>query len=65
MDSQHEFERAAAHYAELALEPGWWDYCRHQVAELEQDKCGLYAGLRAEVRKRIDAAKASAKPGPR
>jgi hypothetical protein len=52
-----EFERAAAHYAELAQHPGWLDYCRHRVAELEQDKCGLYVGLRAEVRKMLEAAK--------
>jgi hypothetical protein len=65
MDSQHEFDRIATHYADIAQQPGWLDYCRHRVTELEQDKCGLYAGLYAEVRKRIDAAKASTKPGPR
>jgi hypothetical protein len=59
MDSQNEeFDRAAAHYAFLARQPGWIDYARHQVDELENDKSGIYSGLKDEVRKRLEQAKA-------
>lgn len=58
MNSNDEFQRIAAHYTDLAQQPGWWDYCRHRVTELESDDSGLYQGLRAEVRKRLEEAKA-------
>lgn len=48
------FQTLVAHYAGLAMTPGWWDYCRHQVASLEaQDETGLFAGLRKAVAQRI------------
>jgi len=58
LDSNHEFEKAAARYTELANEPGWRDYCRDRVEQLDNDPSGLYRGLLAEVRKRLEAAKA-------
>jgi hypothetical protein len=59
MNSSDEFQRIATHYTDLAQQPGWWDYCRHRVSELEQDQSGLYVGLRAEIRKRLETAKAT------
>lgn len=58
MSIDDEVQRIAAHYANLAQEPGWWEYCRQRVTELESDDSGLYRGLRAEVRKRLEEAKA-------
>lgn len=48
------FERMAAHYTAMAMQPGWWQYAQQQVAELERDD--LWSGLRAEVGRRIKAA---------
>jgi len=33
------------HYAKLAMIPGWVDYVRHQVKEMEQNPSGLWIGL--------------------
>ena len=49
-------ERMAAHYAALAMTPGWWQAAQHQVAEMEQERGGHWLGLRAEVGRRIKAA---------
>lgn len=48
------FNRIAAHYAAMAMQPGCWQYAQAQVAELEQSD--LWHGLRAEVGTRIKAA---------
>ena len=50
------FERMAAHYAAMAMTPGWWQYTQARVVELEQEQHGLWLGLRAEVGGRIKAA---------
>ena len=50
------FESAAEHCATLAMTPGWWQYARQRVAELEACKSGLWLGLQAEVKRRIIAA---------
>lgn len=49
-----QFERIAAHYTAMAMQPGCWQYAQDQVADLERDD--LWIGLRAEVGRRIKAA---------
>ena len=49
-------ERIAAHYAALAMTPGWWQYAQARVIELEQEQGGYWQGLREEVGRRIKAA---------
>lgn len=49
-------ERIAAHYTQLAMTPGCWQYAQARVIELEQQQGGHWLGLRAEVGKRIKAA---------
>jgi len=39
------------HYARLGLNPGWIDYVRHQVKEMEKHK--MYKGLGKAVAARI------------
>jgi hypothetical protein len=43
----------AAHYTRQARTPGWYAYSRRQVHELDADKSGLFAGLRAAVAKNL------------
>lgn len=50
------FERIAAHYTQLAMTPGCWQYAQARVIELEQQQGGHWLGLRAEVGRRIKAA---------
>jgi len=45
----------ADHYAKLALSPGWIDYVRHRVAEMQKEK--IFAGLGAMVKKRMEEIK--------
>ena len=45
------------HYARLALIPGWIDYVRHQVKELE--KIPMFKGLGKAVGQRIKELKCS------
>ena len=47
------FEQQAQHLTELATTPGWWEYTRQRAREL--DKEPGFAGLLAEVTKRIKA----------
>lgn len=47
------FERMAAHYTAMAMTPGCWQYAQAQVASMERDE--IWAGLRAEVGRRIKA----------
>lgn len=56
MTWQKTFDQVAAHYAQLAMTPGWWAYAQQQVIAMEQEKHGCWIGLRAEVGKRIKAA---------
>lgn len=58
-----EFERIAAHHAAMAMTPGWWQYAQARVIELESEQHGLWLGLRAEVGRRITAAKFRPAPG--
>ena len=41
------------HYARLALQPGWIDYVRHQVKEMEKDLSRLWLGLGQAIADRI------------
>jgi len=41
------------HYAKLALLPGWIDYVRHQVKEMEKDQSGLWVGLAQAIADKI------------
>lgn len=45
------FNKQAAHLAQLAMTPGWFQYARTACGDLESDKAhnGLFAGLRAAV----------------
>lgn len=47
------FEQQAQHLTELATTPGWWEYTRQRVAELEKEPG--FEGIHAEVLKRIKA----------
>lgn len=57
------FEHIAAHYTQLAMTPGCWQYAQARVIELEQERGGHWLGLRAEVGKRIKAAGFRPAPG--
>jgi len=41
------------HYANLAMMPGWVDYVRQQVKEMEKDPSGLWIGLGKAIAKRM------------
>lgn len=41
------------HYAKLAMMPGWVDYVRHQVKEMEKDPSGLWVGLGQAIAQRL------------
>ena len=41
------------HYARLALNPGWIDYVRHQVKEMEKHPTGMWIGLGKAIGQRI------------
>lgn len=41
------------HYAKLALFPGWIDYVRHQVKQMEKDPSRLWVGLAQAIADRI------------
>ena len=42
------------HYAKLALMPGWIDYVRHQVKEMENHPTGMFNGLGLAIKQRMD-----------
>ncbi|MFA5386777.1 MAG: hypothetical protein WC322_00060 [Candidatus Paceibacterota bacterium] len=48
-----QFEQQAQHLTTLATTPGWWEYTRQRVREL--DKEPGFEGIHAEVTKRIKA----------
>jgi hypothetical protein len=50
-----ELENAANWYAALAQKPGWWDYARQQVQDLEAEDHGHWKGLRALTGEKIKA----------
>ena len=41
------------HYAKLAMIPGWIEYVRHQVKEMEKDSSGLWVGLGQAIAQRL------------
>ena len=41
------------HYARLALNPGWIDYVRHQVKEMENHPTGMWIGLGQAIADKI------------
>ena len=41
------------HYAKLAMMPGWIDYVRYQVKQMEKDSSGLWVGLGQAIADRI------------
>jgi hypothetical protein len=42
------------HYARLARMPGWIDYVRQQVKEMENHPTGMFKGLGKAIKKRMD-----------
>ena len=42
------------HYAKLAMIPGWIDYVRHQVKEMENHPTGMWKGLGLAIKQRMD-----------
>jgi hypothetical protein len=41
------------HYAKLALLPGWIDYVRYQINQMEKNLSGLWVGLGQAIADRI------------
>jgi hypothetical protein len=41
------------HYARLALQPGWIDYVRNQVKEMEKHPTGMFKGLGLAIKQRM------------
>jgi hypothetical protein len=41
------------HYAKLAMMPGWIEYVRHQVKEMEKDPSGMWVGLGQAIAQRM------------
>jgi hypothetical protein len=44
-----------AHYVMLARERGWWAYVEQQVRRMDSGPSGLFRGLEAAWRERLDA----------
>jgi hypothetical protein len=42
------------YYARLALNPGWIDYVRQQVKEMESHPTGMFKGLGIAIKQRMD-----------
>jgi len=47
------------HYARLAINPGWIDYVRHQVKQMEKHPTGMWKGLGKAIGQRIKELKCS------
>jgi hypothetical protein len=53
---EEHLEEMTDHYAKMAMTPGWIDYARHRVAQLQKsDK--MYADMGARVKARIEELK--------
>ena len=52
---QNHVAETANHYARLALHPGWIDYVRHRVGQLQKER--VYAGLGNMVKNRMEEIK--------
>lgn len=46
----------ANHYAAKAMQRGWYQYARHEVARMERCDSGLWRGIRQAVIDRLRAA---------
>lgn len=57
-DPAEKLAEAVAHYAQLAMKPGFWAQAQHQVKVMEADQHaqGLWGGLHAQVAARVKAA---------
>lgn len=42
-------QEAATHYAKTAMQPGWWQWARHEVAALESAPDSPWVGIKAMV----------------
>ena len=51
------FEHVVEHYANLALNPGWIDYARHQVSKMMKDDPEMWGELGQRVKKRLEEKK--------
>ena len=53
-----DFEAQLAHSTQQAMQPGFWQYAKQAVADLEADRGyhGMYSGLRSAVGASIRAA---------
>ena len=56
MTWDQELEKRAEHYANLAMQPGWWDYATQQVMAMESEQGGHWLGLRDAVRSKLQSA---------
>jgi hypothetical protein len=50
-------EKVIEFYTRMALLPGWLDFARHEVREMEKDPSGLYKGIGKRIGERIKATK--------
>jgi hypothetical protein len=48
---QQTFDQAVAHYATMAMTPGWWQYAQARVAEMERED--VWRGLRDAIGRRV------------
>ena len=46
-------EKVTEFYAKMALDPGWIDFARHEVREMEKHPTGLYKGIGKRIGDRI------------
>jgi hypothetical protein len=53
MDWLQLMDDKATYYAELSKQPGWRDYCRHQVRAMEAEPSGVWLGLLEMVQKKL------------
>lgn len=63
MNYKQQYQKTVAHYAKLALTPGWIDEARHSVMKLEKQHPDLYTGLGAAVAEQIKLLKELQKTG--
>lgn len=53
MDWEKIMDETATYYANLSKVPGWRDYCRQQVRDMESEN-GCWSGLLLMVRKKLE-----------
>lgn len=57
------WDKALAHYVYLAQQPRWWAQVVHQVRLMDGGPSGLFRGLEAAWRERLDAIGFEPDPG--